>query len=200
MPAAKSRSLADPRHLMRFLKAKAGADPKTIARQEGVSIETVKHSVTMIDAYRKRNTQPELDIAVRDLVISAIPQAKDTLNGLLTAMELVEFKDVQTGKTKVKTVEDKTTRLEALRLVNTLIIGLQPKAPPTQVNVNQTNQVANLTEGVETVEERTARLRERIKSHNALPPEVAAVPASIDEADDDESEEDDDEEEDEEDE
>lgn len=194
MPTVRNRSLADPRHLMRFLKHKAGTDPKVIAQQEGVSIETVRQSITQIDSYRKKNTQPELDLAVRDLVISAIPQAKDTLNGLLSAMELVEFKDDKTGKVKVKSVEDKTTRLEALRIVNTLVIGLQPKAPATNVNVNQTNQVANLTEGVETTEERMERLRKKIREQNALPPEVAAVPASIDEEDDDEDDDGEDEE------
>jgi hypothetical protein len=189
-------SLSDPRHLMRYLKAQAmGGEEKeklaAIAKSEGVSVQTVRNSVYEIDTYRKRNTTLEMDMAIRDLVISAVPLAKESLGGLLTATELVEVPNGQTGKKKVVRQVDKTTRLEANRLVKDLIVAVQPKGAPVEVNVNQTNQVANLSAGTETNEERLRRLRKKAEEYNQLPPEVSGVPDSIDsgEEDDDEEEE-----------
>jgi hypothetical protein len=178
-------SLADPRHLMRYLKAQAmGGEEKdklaAIARAEGVSIQTVRQSVTHIDTYRKKNTSLEMDLAIRDLVISAVPMAKESLGGLLTATELVEVPNGTTGKKKVVRQPDKTTRLEANRLVKDLIVAVQPKGPMIEQNINQTNQVATLSSGAETNEERLRRLRKRADEFNQLPPEVAGVPDSID--------------------
>ena len=179
-PVMSKRSLADGRHLMRFLKSQAGTDAATIAKQENVSIATIKQSIAQMEMYRKRNTQVEFELAIRDLVISSVPQAKETLHGLLTAMELVEIKDAKTGRVKYERVEDKTTRIEAVRLTKELIVGLQPKTPQVVNNLNQTNQVANLNDGIETNEERMRRLRAQIKEHNLLPAEVAGVPQHID--------------------
>lgn len=187
------RSLTDPRHLMRFLRAQAnGGNLAEIAKKEGVSVQAIKSSVMEIERYRSRNTNTEMDFAIRDFVISSVPAAKESLDGLLKATELVEVKDLKTGKTRYEKVDDKTTRLEATRIVKDLIIGMQPKAAAVNVNVEQTNQVANLS-ATETNEERLARLREKAKQFNALPPEVAAVPASIDEDEDEDDEDEDDE-------
>lgn len=189
-------SLADPRHLMRYLKQQANIDMPTIAKSEGVSVETIRRSVFMVDSYRKRNSAPEMEFAIRDFVISAVPQAKATLNSLLTATELVEMPNIRTGQKTIVKREDKTTRLEALRLTKDLMVGLQPKGPPVEVNVSQTNQVANMS-AAETVEERFARLRQQAQKHNLLPPEVAGVPTHIDRDEEEELDEDEDEEEDE---
>lgn len=175
----RKRSTADPRHLMRFLKREAGMAPEAIAKSEGVSTAIVKQSINQIDAYRKRNTVTEMDLAIRDLVISTMPQAKETLMGLLTATELVEMGESKTGRKRVVEVEDKTTRLEAVRVVNSLIAGLQPKQAPVAVNVQQNNQQANLG-GSETFEERLRRLRKQADEHKLLPPEVAGTPDYID--------------------
>lgn len=198
--ALKKQTPADPRHLLRYLKYQAaGGDDeamKRVAAEERVSLATVKQSVLMVDGYKKRNTASEMDLAVRDLVISSVPQAKATLQGLLAATELVEQKDLKTGKVKIVTVEDKTTRLEAVKVLNALIAGLQPKGALMEQTIIQTNQTATLTSG-ETNEERFARLRKRAQEHNALPAEVAAVPEYIDageDAEDDEEDEDGDEE------
>lgn len=174
------RSLADPRHLMRYLKSKTpGGTPEAIAKSEGVSVATVKQSISMIDTYRNMNTSSEMDLAIRDFVISTIPQAKETLNGLLTAMEMVEYTDSKTGKKKTKEVEDKTTRLEAVRVVNALIGSLQPKQAPVEVRVSQTNQMAAIG-SAETMEERLARLRRKAEEANLLPAETIGVPDYID--------------------
>jgi hypothetical protein len=151
---------------------------KRVAADEGVSIQAVLKSVTQIQAYHEKNTSYEMDLAVRDFVISTVPRAKETLDGLLTATELVEQKDPKTGKIKVIKVEDKTTRLEAERLFKDIVIGLQPKQPMIQQNISQTNQTANISG--ESNEERFRRLRKAAEQHNLLPPEVAAVPAYID--------------------
>lgn len=183
--AFKSSIMDDPRHLQRYLKALAvggseDAAAQVIAREERVSVETVKKSIRAVDTYRKRNEKIEFDYAIRDLVISAVPQAKATLHGLLAATELVEVTNSKTGQKEIRVMEDKTTRLEALRAVSTLVIGLQPKAPMVEQNISQTNQVAQMS-GAETYEERLARLRRKAEDHNALPPEVVAVPLAIDE-------------------
>jgi hypothetical protein len=178
---------------MKFEAATGTAAEKiaAIAKAEGVCVDTIRNSIKEINAFRSRNTATEMDFAIRDLVISTVPYAKETLVGLLNANSVLEYTDPKTQKKTFKKVEDKTTRLEAVRLVKDIIIGLQPKQAPVEVNVQQTNQVANLSTA-ETTEERMRRLRLKAQEHNLLPPEVAAVPASIDRGDD----EDDDEEED----
>jgi len=187
----------DARHLMRYLKAKAGVDPQVIAKAEHVSLATVKDSIESIERYEQQNTEGQLQLAVRDLVISTIPQAKETLHRLLTATEVVMKKNLKTGKDEYVTVEDKTTRLEGTRLVRDLVIGMQPKQPMVAIQNNQNNQPVVTVGSHETNEERVRRLRKQAQEHNLLPAAVAAVPDYIDageDAPDDEHDEDDDEE------
>jgi hypothetical protein len=181
--ALAKRGKTDARHLMRYIKSKV-MDPAAIAKAEHVSLATVKDSIRSIEMYENQNSEGQLQLAVRDLVISTIPQAKETINGLLTSTELVMKKNLKTGKDEYVTVEDKTTRLEGARLVRDLIVGLQPKGPGVVVNANQTNQTANIG-SAETYEERLRRLREKVKEFNLLPAEVTAVPDSIDAPDND---------------
>jgi hypothetical protein len=188
----RKHSLADPRHLMRFLKQQAESMPEDIAKAEGVSVTTVTQSIRLVDAYQKQNTSDELNLAMRDVVISSKEKVKDALHGLLDATELVERKVGETGKVKVVEVIDKTTRLEALRVFNSLAQTMQPKTPLVQNQINNTNQTAVLSEA-ETTEERFARLRKQAAEHNLLPPEVAAVPESIDKGEDGSDDEDDEE-------
>ena len=94
-------------------------------------------------------------------------------------MELVEVTDEKTGKKRVKKMADKTTRLEAMKIVNTMVASMQPKGAAVEVNVSQTNQTANLG-SAETMEERLARLRKKAAEHNLLPPAVVGVPEVID--------------------
>ena len=190
----RKRSFRDPRHLMRFIKSEAKVPLEDIAKAERVSIETVRDSVRMVEEYRAQNSTTEMDFAIRSMVVSAIPKAKLTLEGLLDATELVEIQDPNTGKKKHVTRPDKTTRIEAMRLVTDMIGKVQPKAPLAEVNVSQNMQVANLS-AAETTEERLRRLRKQAAEHNLLPPEVAGVPESIDRGDKDDDGDDDDEDE-----
>lgn len=164
---------------MRYLKAKAGIDLKEIAKSEHVHVREIEKSVRQIEMYEQQNTEGQLQLAVRDLVISVIPQAKETISGLLNAVTIERKPNEKTGKVDIIRTEDKTTRLEAVRLVKDIVIGMQPKQPAAVVNVNQTNQTANIG-SAETVEERMRRLRARAQEHNLLPPETAAVPVTID--------------------
>jgi len=189
------KSLMDnPLHLMRWLKAQAvGGSPeeaaKAVAKSEGISVATAKQSIVEVDAYRKRNDRVEFDLSLRDLVISSIPQAKETLHNLLAATELVEVKNEKTGKTNVVRMEDKITRLEAMRVLNSIVATQQPKGPLVENNFNPVNQIANMS-GAETYEERLSRLRKKAEEHNLLPPEVIGVPKEIDAGDDDDDEDD----------
>ena len=173
------RGKTDARHLMRYIKSKV-MDPAAIAKEEHVSLATVKESIRSIEVFEQQNTEGQMQLAVRDLVISTIPQAKETINGLLTSTELVMKKNLKTGKDEYVTVEDKTTRLEGARLVRDLIVGLQPKGPGVVVNANQTNQTAVQIGSAETYEERLRRLRAKAQEFNLLPAEVSAVPSTID--------------------
>jgi hypothetical protein len=177
------RGKTDARHLMRYIKSKV-MDPAAIAKAEHVSLATVMESIKSIEMYEQQNTEGQMQLAVRDLVISTIPQAKETINGLLTSTELVMKKNLKTGKDEYVTVEDKTTRLEGARLVRDLIVGLQPKGPGVVVNANQTNQTAVQMGSAETTEERMKRLRAQAQAHNLLPPQVSAVPDYIDQGED----------------
>ena len=191
----RKQSLKDPRHLLRFLKKEAGLTPLEIAKSEGVSEGSVLNSITTVERYRAASSSSELEFAVRDLVISAIPKAQETLHGLLQAVTMVEVDDPKTGKKKSVKHDDKVTRLEALKIVNSLVSTLQPKAPMIENNISQTNQVAHLS-GAETTEDRLRRLRDKARKFNALPPEVAGVPMTIDAGGDaDDGDDDDDEEE-----
>jgi glycine cleavage system H lipoate-binding protein len=177
-------SLSDPRHLMRHLKfqAMSGSDAEkyeALAKSEKVSIQAVRDSVRMVETYRVQNTNVEMELAIRNLVISAVPKAKETLDGLLEAMELVEISDPVTGKKKHIKRPDKTTRIEAMKIVTDLVSKVQPKGPLVEVNNTNKVQIANLS-AAETTEERLRRLRKQAEEHNQLPPEVAAVPMTID--------------------
>lgn len=171
-------------------------DVGSIAKSERVTEKTVRESIAQVELHRKRNTGFEMDLALRNVVIESAPQVKETLNGLLTATELVEQKDEKTGKVKVVKVEDKTTRIEATRLFTSLVTAVQPKVPTIQNNVSSNAQAAATTvTASETNEERFRRLQEKVKAFNALPPKVAAVPEYIDAGEDaDDGEEDEDEE------
>src|SRR5208337_3603695 len=129
----------------------------------------VNESIKSIEMYEQQNTEGQLQLAVRDLVISTIPQAKETIHGLLTATELVLKKNLKTGKEEHVTVEDKTTRLEGAKLVRDLVIGMQPKGPGVAVQVNNNNQPTVTVGSSETNEERVRRLRKQAQEHNLLP-------------------------------
>ena len=148
------------------------------------SIQTVNESIKSIEMYEQQNTEGQLQLAVRDLVISTIPQAKETIHGLLTATELVLKKNLKTGKEEHVTVEDKTTRLEGARLVRDLVAAVQPKGPGVAVQVNNNNQPTIQLGSAETTEERMKRLRAQAQAHNLLPPQVTAVPDYIDQGED----------------
>lgn len=199
--AVQKASLANPVHLMRYMKYQAlpGSHEERIAalaKTEKVSVNQVKQSIRRIEMYRAGTTSAEMEFAVRDIVVSAAPKAKQTLIGLMDATELVEITDPKTNRKKVVKQPDKTTRIEGVRLMNDLIGKMQPKGPLVEVNNTQTNQVANLS-AAETTEERMSRLRKQAQEHNLLPPEVAAVPAHIDQDMDVEDDDEEDEEEDE---
>ena len=178
-PLSKIKATNDARHLMRFLKAKSGTDPADIAKSEKVSIQAVKDSIKKYEAYTSFNSDGQMQLAVRDLIISTIPQAKQTIQGLLTSTTVVRRKNKKTGLEEDVVVDDKTTQLEAMRVVTGLITTTQPKGPAVAVNVQQNNQTAVLS-SAETTEERMRRLKAQAAQHNLLPPVVTGVPVSID--------------------
>jgi hypothetical protein len=191
-----TRNMRDPRHLMRLVKFRAltGSDTEriaAIAKSEGVSKETIKASVRQMEMYSEQNKSFNVDLRINESILRVMPAFEDSMTGLLAATELVEINDSNTGKKKIVKQDDKTTRLEASRIVKDIIVSKQPKGPMVEVNNNQTNQVANLS-AAETTEERMDRLRKRAAEENLLPAEVAAVPGYLDR--DEEPKEDDDEE------
>jgi hypothetical protein len=194
--------MRDPRHMMRLVKFKAltGTDAErlnAIAKSEGVSVSTVKDSVRQMQAYNEQNASGMVDLRINESINRVMPAFENSMVGLLEATELVEINDTKTGKKKVVTQDDKTTRLEASRIVKDIIVAKQPKQPMAEIHVSQTNQVANLS-AAETTEERMDRLRRRAAEENLLPAETAAVPGYLDRDEDkpsDDEEEDDEEEE-----
>ena len=179
-----TRNMRDPRHLMRFVKFQAltGSDGerlKAIAKSEGVSVITVKDSVRQIQMYREQNQTLNVDLRINESILRVMPAFETSMAGLLEATELVEVNDAKTGTKKVVTQEDKTTRLEASRIVKDIIVAKQPKAPLAEVNVNQTNQVANLSSSRNHGGE-NGRLRRKAAAENHLPAEVTAVPGYLD--------------------
>lgn len=182
--AMANRNMRDPRHLMRFVKFQAltGTDSerlKAIAKSEGVGLETIRASVRQIQTYRAQNDTHNVDLRINESILRVMPAFEDSMAGLLTATELVEVNDGKTGKKKIITQDDKTTRLEASRIVKDIIVAKQPKAPLIENNVSQTNQTAVLSQA-ETTEERMDRLRARAAAENLLPAETAAVPMHLD--------------------
>ena len=179
-----SRGVRDPRHLMRFMRFQALTGSRderiaAIAKSERVSLNAARASIRMIEQYHAATDKNERNHCFNDYVMSMMPAAKESMIGLLTATELVEIGDPKVGKTKIVKQADKTTRLEAQRIVKDLVVGMQDKVPMAEVNVTQTNQVANLS-NAETTEERMDRLRKRAAEANLLPAEVAAVPGYLD--------------------
>ena len=190
------RNMRDGRHVMRLMKYEAltGSDIerfRAIAKSEGVSVETVKDSVRQVQIYNRQNSSGMVELRMNESMLRVMPSFENSMVGLLEATELVEVNDAKTGTKKVVTQEDKTTRLEASRIVKDIIVAKQPKAPLVENHLSQTNQVANLS-ACETTEERMDRLRKKAAEENLLPAEVAAVPGYLDrdeDPDDDDSEE-----------
>jgi hypothetical protein len=169
---------------MRFVKFQAltGTDAeriKAIAKSEGVAVDTIKASVRQITMYNNQNATGQVDLRLNESILKVMPAFESSMVGLLEATELVEINDGNTGKKKVIKQDDKTTRLEASRIVKDIIVAKQPKGPIAEVNVNQTNNTAVLSTA-ETTEERMDRLRKRAAEENLLPAEVAAVPGYLD--------------------
>ncbi len=197
-----ARNMRDPRHLMRFVKFRAlsGSDTKrisAIAKSEGVSVSTIKASVRQMEAYSEQNNTSNVDMRINESILKVMPAFEQSMVGLLGATEFVEINDIKTGQKKVVTQDDKTTRLEASRIVKDIIVSKQPKGPMVEVNSTQTNQVANLS-SCETTEERMDRLRKKAAEANLLPAEIAAVPTYLDRDEDQEDDNDSDEDEEEE--
>ena len=176
---ATKKSTRDARHLMRYLKFKASGSIETIAKEERISPETVRQSVRQIEMYETMNGDGQLKLAVSDLIMSIIPEAKSTINGLLNATTITSIKNSKTGLMEDVLVEDKTTRLEAGRLVKDLISVTQPKVPQVAIQNNQNMPVATMSLH-ENNEERMRRLRKQAQDYNLLPAEVAAVPTYLD--------------------
>jgi hypothetical protein len=177
---AVKKSVQDARHLMRYLKAKAnGGDLGSIAKAERVSVETVRQSVAKMEAFESMNGDGQLKLAVNGLVRTLIPTAGNTINGLLNATTIMSVKNSKTGQMEDILVEDKTTRLEAGRLVKDLISVTQPKAPTVAIQNNQNMPIATMS-AAESNEERMKRLRKHAQDHNLLPAQVAAVPEYLD--------------------
>lgn len=184
MPAASQtlsrvKSRIDARHLMRYLQSKAGVDPATIAEAEHVTIKTVKESIREMERYESVNSEGQLSLAVRHMILNAMPRVSETIDSLLTATNTVERPNAKTGGQTTVYEIDKITRLEALKVMKGFIETTQPKVPMIQQSISQTNQTAVLS-SAETPEERMRRLRAKAQEHNLLPPEVAAVPKHID--------------------
>jgi hypothetical protein len=178
--------MRDPRHLMRFVKFQAltGSDIEriaAIAKSEGVSKDTIKTSIRQIQMYNSQNETGRVDLRLNESILKVMPAFESSMVGLLEATELVEVNDAKTGTKKIITQDDKTTRLEASRIVKDIIVAKQPKGPLVENNVTNNNkmQVANLSTA-ETTEERMDRLRKRAAEENLLPAEIAAVPGYLD--------------------
>ncbi|MGA3264082.1 MAG: VOC family protein [Terracidiphilus sp.] len=70
-----------------------------------------------------------LDLRINESILKVMPKFEESMAGLLTATELVEINDATTGKKKIVKQDDKTTQLEACRIVKDIIVAKQPKGP-----------------------------------------------------------------------
>jgi hypothetical protein len=181
LPLARQRATNDARHLMRYLKFKAGTDPAEIAKQDHVNVKQVKESIRQMEAFESLNSDGQIQLAVRDLIRTTIPKVKETLDGLLAATNTIERPNAKTGGVDRTYEPDKITRLEAVKVFGTLYGSTQPKTPGVAVQVNQHNTQQNATlSAAETTEERMRRLKAAAAQHNLLPPVVTGVPDAID--------------------
>lgn len=173
------KAKTDARHLMRYLLSQADTPIAEIAKRDNVSIKTVKESISEMERYVARNSEGQMQLAIRDMIITTTEQAKDTLDGLLKATTFIDVKQAKTGLTVSQQVEDKITRLEALKVYTGLLTASQPKVPQIVNNNSNSVQTAVLS-SAETTEERMRRLKEQARQHNLLPPVVIGVPELID--------------------
>jgi hypothetical protein len=141
----------------------------------------VKESIREMEAIEMLNSEGQISLAVRDMVRKTIPLVGETVNGLLTATNIVEIKNPKTGLMEPTVQPDKITRIEAVKLVRGMYEATLPKTPAVEVKVNQsnTNQTAVLS-SCETTEERIRRLKKQAAEFNLLPPLVTGTPVAID--------------------
>lgn len=159
-------------HLSRYTRHKLGLSAEEIAVQDKVRVSAVESSIGAIDSFRAANTIEFMNESLVDVVLENADVLKSSLRQSLTA----NIKDA-----KGKIVPDHKTRLAAVSKVTELAQAIQPKPTGKGINLNVSQQNANLhaapppESGFVGYEERLRNIRRNIDQHNLLPSETGTV-------------------------
>jgi hypothetical protein len=152
-------------------------------------VKVVERSIKQIRLRRNMNTQETLNTEVVGMLMGNLYLADKSFKKLFNAKKYIERR-LADGSAELVPVDDAETKLEALKVFGEYVKAMQPKGTGLSVNVNQTNQTANVT-NIRTggFEDRLAAIRKKVAEHNLLPPvTVDAREEDPDEEDDDDIE------------
>jgi len=178
-------TVAEAKHMMRFLRSERGEKPEDIARQEGVSVQIVEKSIRRVQIQKAMLSSDNTLEALRGIIVRNTNHASKAIANGLTAKKYVA-RDKRGKDGKVKTtyvaIPDIEAQTEAFKAFRGLAEAIQPKGGGISVNVKQNNQTAAMVTNVRGngFEERLEMLRKRQEEFNQLPAEVAVSPAEDD--------------------
>lgn len=148
-----------PQDERRWTLAMTGSGAEEIAMAEGVAPETVERSLTLMRAYRYRNSNDVVQLRLNETVLAQMPAVGRTLTAGLKAKKIIPL-----GMGKSKTVPDHAIQLKTVETIKGLHELAQPKVPlvqqNTQMNFGGQPSPGQVAAGL-SFESRVRMLRER---------------------------------------
>ena len=167
----------NPAHYKRYLRYKSGESPEEIAKEEGVSVETIMKSVRAVDVYRQMHGVGALEETAIHSIMKNEEAARHAVASGLKAKLVI--RDPTTMK-KIGTEPDHATQLEAARIheESKKHIFERHKSPSTQIGVAvNTNIAPTIAEKGHSFEERLREIDRRRTS--ALPAAAKELPGAV---------------------
>ncbi len=162
-------------HLQRYLRAKIGLTPEEIAKEHGVSVETVKGSIAKIDTYRALHT---LEFANEAAVGIVVGSANIIQRAILRGA--VAKKRVIVGD-KTEMVDDFAIQAKSVENFTALVTAIQPRGgKPVNVNVNanansQSTAVSHSETRTMGFEERLRHISKKVEQESSSKSEIGTT-------------------------
>lgn len=157
----------------RYERMKRGLTVEDIAREDGVSVRTVRASIEFVQLKESLNTQSEMERQQMSIINSVVETERRTLKEALTATRIIE----RDGKQK--SLPDWETRTKAMDTVTQRIKAVKER-PAVTGGGNQTQVIVNPTP-TPTISGISYRsFEDRLRQHIQGRP-VAALPESTSE-------------------
>ncbi len=133
--------------MRRYMDWRAGISVAELAARENVRLGTIEASIQRTRSFAAENSSEMTEIAVRRVAREVLPEAKQVIEGAMSATRYVPFTtgydDEGNPLTEYRETVDHQTRLEAVDRVRALFTAAQPKTPMVAVNNSNTVNMQN---------------------------------------------------------